>query len=177
MKIALVRHGETVYNQLGKIQGKSNIPLSDEGRRQCKKLKEKIKDKKYDICFSSPLIRAMETAMILVGDKVLINKDDRLIERGMGKLEGTFREKYDYKKFWDYKLNCGEDDIEKVQDIFKRCEDFLNYLKENYNDKSILIVTHDATLRTLHHILYNTDRNKDLFNFSIQNCCYEEIEI
>ena len=177
MKIALVRHGETVYNQIGKLQGISNIPLSDEGRRQCKKLKGKIKDKKYDICFSSPLIRTMETAMILVGDKVLINPDNRLIERTLGDLEGQFREKYDYKKYWDYNLNCGDQGVEKVQDIFKRCESFIDYLKENYSDNSILIVTHGATLRTIHHILKNTDRNKYLYDFSIHNCYYEEIEV
>lgn len=177
MKIALVRHGETVYNQLGKIQGISNIPLSDEGRRQCQKLKERIKDKKYDVCFASPLIRTMETAMILVGDKVLINPDNRIIERNMGELEGKPREEYDYIKYWDYKLNCGEMDIEKIQDMFKRCEDFINYLKEKYNDKSILIVTHSATLRVLHHILNKTDLNKKIPDFPVDNCYYEEIEV
>ena len=69
MKICLVRHAETVYNKLGKMQGKENIPLSDEGRNQVKELKERIKDNYYDICFSSPLVRCVETAMILVGDK------------------------------------------------------------------------------------------------------------
>lgn len=177
MKITLVRHGETVYNQLGKMQGRSNIPLTDEGRRQCKRLKESIKDNKYDMCFSSPLIRTMETAMILVGDKVLITPDDRLIERGIGELEGKFREEYDYKKYWDYKLNCGDKDVEKIQDLFKRCEDFINYLKKNHNGKNILIVTHGATFRSLHHILYKTDRNTELYDFNIKNCGYEEIKI
>ena len=64
-------------------------------------LKTKIKDEKIDICFSSPLVRAFETAMILVGDKVEIKKDPRLIERNLGKLEGKDRSTYDFLKYWD----------------------------------------------------------------------------
>ena len=177
MKIGLVRQGETIYNKLGKLQGISNIPLSDDGRRECKKLKEELVNKKYDICFSSPLIRAMETAMILVGDKVEIKMDDRLIERNFGEFEGKFIDKYDLKKYWDYQLNSDDDNVEKIQDLFKRCEDFISYLKENYNDKNILIVTHEAVLRTFHHILHNTNLNSDLLSLEIGNCYYEEIDI
>lgn len=177
MKIALVRHGETDYNKQGRVQGLINIPLNDNGRRQARNLRKKIDHKKYDICFSSPLIRTMETAMILVGDKTEIIRDDRLKERNLGDIEGKDGSYYDYRKYWDYNLNCGEQNIERVQDIFKRCESFFHYLKENYNDKSILIVTHGATLRAFHHILHNTNLNKNLLDFSVYNCYYEEIEI
>lgn len=177
MKICLVRHAETVYNQLGKMQGKKNIPLSDEGRRHASKLKDQIKDNNYDICFSSPLVRAVETAMILVGDKVEIRIDDRLTERELGDLEGKFREEYDAKKYWDYNLNSGDLGVEKVQDIFKRCNYFLNYLKENYSDKTILIVSHNAPLKAIYHIVNNTDLNNDNLSISIDNCYYNELEI
>lgn len=176
MRICLVRHAETIYNQLGKMQGKKNIPLSDEGRRHAAKLKEQIKDNHYDICFSSPLVRAVETAMILIGDKVEIRIDDRLTERGLGELEGKFWEEYDVKKYWDYDLNSGEFGVEKVQDIFKRCNDFLDYLKENYSDKTVLIVSHNAFLKAM----YNIINNVDLSNYSqvkIDNCYYQEFEL
>lgn len=176
MKICLVRHGETIFNQLGKMQGKKNIPLSDDGRRNCKRLKEKIKDNHYDICFSSPLVRCVETAMILIGDKVEIRIDDRLIERDLGEFEGKFKEEYDIKKYWDYNLNCEELNVEKVQDIFNRCVSFINYLKEKYADKTILIVSHNAPLKAINYILKNIDLNTKL-KFNIDNCYYEEIEI
>lgn len=175
MKLTLVRHGQTEYNYEQKIQGISNIPLNDTGRRQCKKLKEQIKEKKYDICFSSPLVRAMETAMILVGEKVQINMDARLIERNMGNLENSNREKYDIKKYWDYNLNCDDNNVERIQDIFDRCNRFINYIKENYEDKSILIVSHGAPIRAIHHILNKTELNTNLVDFEIDNCYIEEI--
>ena len=95
MKITIVRHGETDYNKNNILQGRSNISLNDAGRRQCKRLKYKLKDEKFDICFSSPLVRAVETAMILVGDRVEIKIDDRLIERNLGNYEGKEVTGYD----------------------------------------------------------------------------------
>lgn len=176
MKITLVRHGQTEYNKQNRIQGISNIPLNDEGRRQVRKLKEKTDKENFDICFSSPLIRTVETAMILVGDKVEIRIDDRLLERDFGELEGNSMEAYDSIKYWDYNLNYGAKKVEKIQDIFKRTSDFIKYLEKNYNDKSILIVSHGATIRALHHILKKTNRNKKLLNIEIGNCYYEQIE-
>lgn len=88
MVITLVRHGQTEENFLHKIQGRSNNLMNDTGRRECQRLKMKIKDKKYDYCYMSPLVRAVETAMILIGDRVEMIPDKRLIERDMGELEG-----------------------------------------------------------------------------------------
>ena len=177
MKIVLVRHGKTDYNVECKTQGRINIPLNDSGRREVQKLKYKMKDMDFDICFSTPLIRAVETAMILVGDRVEIKIDDRLIERNMGNQEGMPYKDYDGNAHWDYNLNLDDNGIEPVQDIIKRASDFIDYLKENYNDKDILIVSHGATIRALHHILHNTDLNSNLSDFSIGNCYTETIII
>ncbi len=177
MKICIVRHAETIFNQLDKMQGRENIPLCDEGRNHAKKLKEQVKNNKYDICFSSPLVRAVETAMILIGDKVEIRIDDRLIERDLGELEGKTRDKYDTNKYWDYNLNSTDCGVESVQDVFKRSNDFINYLQENYKEKTILVVSHGAVLKAIHHILKNTDLNKNLNTTRIDNCYYEEFEI
>lgn len=177
MKVTIIRHGQTEYNYLGKLQGRSNIPLNDTGRRECNKVKHKLKDEHFDVCFTSSLIRTVETAMILVGDRVEIKIDNRLIERDFGSLEGTNFEKYDSVKHWDYNLNLNDNGIEPVQDIIKRVSSFVDYLKENYSDKDILIVTHGSIVRALHHILHNTDLNSDLCNFTIGNCYIEKIEI
>ena len=178
MKITLVRHGQTENNKDGKIQGRANNMLNDEGRRQCKMAKLKIQDKHFDICYTSPLVRCVETSMILIGDKVKMVTDDRLIERDMGELEGVQKGTYDFMSYWDYELNNGEYGIEPIQDIFKRCEDFLNYIKEkNSSDSSILVVTHGATFRALRHLILKSDLKGDLFDSKIENCRVEEFEI
>lgn len=177
MKITLIRHGETEYNRQKRIQGKSNIMLNDKGRRMVHQLKDRMKHEHYDICFSSPLIRAMETAMILVGDKVEIIRDSRLIERNLGNMEGKTIEYYDPKKYWNYSLNCCDEGVEKIKDLFQRCKNFISYLEENYPDKNILVVSHGATIRAFHHLLHHTDLNSNLLDFKIGNCYMEEIEI
>ena len=177
MKITLVRHGATEYNDQFRIQGQSNIPLNDHGRSVCKRLRNKTNLKEYDICFSSPLVRAMETAMILVGDRVKIITDKRLVERNMGDLEGKNRDYYDFKKYWNYNLNCSEQGIEPIQDIFKRCNSFLEDIYQKYPNKSILVVAHGAVIRSLHHILKKTNLNDNLLDIDIPNSYFEEIEI
>ena len=76
MKLYIVRHGKTDWNVLGKIQGCTDIPLNKIGEKQAKLIKEKIKDK-VDVCFTSPLKRAISTAEILTDVKPII--DERLI--------------------------------------------------------------------------------------------------
>ncbi len=176
MKICLVRHGQTESNFEGVIQGRKNVELNDTGRRQCKKLKEKIKDNHYDFCYMSPLLRTVETAIIIIGDRVETAPDDRLIEREMGELTDKKREEYDTVKYWDYNLNSGDLGVEKVQDIFNRCRDFLRYIFEKYDDETIMIVSHSAVLRCLRHLLLGSDLDGNLL-YPIGNCYYEEIEV
>lgn len=176
MKIVLVRHGKTEYNEKAILQGKSNIPLNDNGRRECYRLKEQLKEIDFDICFSSPLIRTVETAMILVGDRVLISVDKRLEERSLGKLEGKSVELYDSKRYWDYQLNCQEDGVEPIQDLFTRCEDFLRDLEKNHPNQKILIVAHGAVIKALYHLIKKTDLSSDLSKVKIENCCNIELD-
>ena len=177
MKIALVRHGQTESNYNEICQGSTNILLNDTGRRQCQKLRDKIKDKKYDVCYMSPLVRAVETAMILIGDRVEMIPDKRLIDRDLGELEGKSRSLYDSNKYWDYNLNAGDLGVEPVQEIFKRCGEFLDYILEKHKDESVLIVAHAASIRAIRHILLKSDLSKNLLLKDIENCFYEEIEV
>ena len=131
MKIYLVRHAETDANKNKVMQGQTqNLQLNENGIRQATNLKNKLKDIKFNVCFTSPMIRTWSTAMILVGDRVEIKEDKRLIERYLGNLEGKDRKTYDASKYWDYTLNSNDDDVEKIQDVFNRCQSFINDLKE-----------------------------------------------
>ena len=170
MNITIVRHGETDDNVDGIIQGRLNTPLNDKGRIECKFSRKKIRTIDYDICFSSPLFRSMETAMILVGEDTLIEKDERLIDRDMGEYTGELKETFDIKKYWDYDLNCTENGVEGIKEFYSRTESFLNYLKENYSNKNILIVTHEMNVVALTTLIQKKDlTTKDLY-FNVKNC-------
>ena len=179
MQIFLVRHGETDANKNKVMQGQSqNLQLNETGVRQATNLKMKLKDIKFNKCYTSPMIRAWSTAMILAGDRVEIKEDKRLIERYLGNLEGKDRTNYDVKKYWDYNLNSNDEEVEAIQDIFGRCNSFIDDIKTNSNnDDIILVVSHGAVTRCLHHILKKSNLNKNLLNFKIDNCYCEKYEL
>lgn len=178
MKIVLVRHAQTEDNFNGIMQGRKNNLLNDTGRRDCQKLREKLKDTKFDYCYMSPLVRCVETAFILVGDKTPMIRDDRLIERELGELEGKKRDTYDISKYWDYDLNSNDLGVEPVRDVIARCSDFLEYIKNKYpKDTSILVVTHSAPVKALKLLLENKELKGNLFERNIKNSEYLEFEI
>ena len=62
MKIYIVRHGITVWNELKKVQGCADIHLAPQGRSLAEENRRSLRDVPFDICFTSPLHRARETA-------------------------------------------------------------------------------------------------------------------
>ena len=85
----IMRHGQTDWNKLHKLQGQTDIPLNDNGRVMAKEASEMYKDVHFDMCFCSPLIRAVETAqLVLEGRDIPIIYDDRLKEMNFGIYEG-----------------------------------------------------------------------------------------
>jgi len=177
MRIALVRHGQTEENFLRKLQGRSNGKLNEAGIRQCNRLKIQLKDKHFDYCFMSPLARCVETAIILIGDRVETIPDQRLIERNMGELEGKDLQDYNAYLFWDYDLNKNDFGVEPLQDVFKRCKDFLKDIKKKYPNGDILIVTHGAPYRALRYLIKKHPLKGKMLDGYIDNCQYEEYEM
>ena len=105
MKLYLVRHAVTNWNEQGLMQGASNISLNENGIMEANSAKELLKDINFDICISSPLNRTVETANIIVHNKCKIICDDLLLERGLGDFEGKNYRLYKNHNFWDYKEN------------------------------------------------------------------------
>lgn len=137
--IYFVRHGQTEWNKIGKMQGHIDIQLNDEGREQAKIVKEKLHDIKFDKVFSSPLKRAKETAEIICDQEIII--DDRLIERFNGELEGKL--KSEIEVFPDFNdPNDTRFGIEPLNNFKERIVSFLNEVMKKYKDKNVLVVTH-----------------------------------
>lgn len=88
MLIYIVRHGLTEWNKLKKLQGIADVPLAEEGILLAEK-REKLSGVKFDICFTSPLSRARQTAERVLGKRdVPIIPDKRIQEINFGVLEG-----------------------------------------------------------------------------------------
>jgi broad specificity phosphatase PhoE len=80
--LILVRHGATEWNALGKCQGRTDVPLSDYGRRQADALRERLAGFDIDACFASPLSRARETVRLASGLEPAILPGLAEIDRG-----------------------------------------------------------------------------------------------
>ncbi len=75
-----MRHGKTDWNSRHKLQGRTDIPLNDEGRQMATKAREEYESVNIDACFCSPLVRAYETAQIVLGERdIPIITDERLV--------------------------------------------------------------------------------------------------
>jgi broad specificity phosphatase PhoE len=87
--LLLVRHGETDWNADGRLQGHTDRPLSDFGRRQAQQLADELADEELEAIYSSDLARARETAEI-VGDRLVLPVvfDPDLREKDWGTWEG-----------------------------------------------------------------------------------------
>ncbi|MDE7038136.1 MAG: histidine phosphatase family protein, partial [Lachnospiraceae bacterium] len=89
MKLYIVRHGETEWNKERRLQGQVDIPLNESGRRLARETSGGLAGIHFDLCYSSPLSRARETAeLILEGRSTPVIEDERIIEMAFGECEG-----------------------------------------------------------------------------------------
>ena len=146
MELTLLRHAESEYNQFGVFQGRIDCGLSKKGIAQTMEKAKCFDSTFYDICFSSPLIRTIQTAKILVPDMPL-QFDARLIERNLGDWQNT--PITDEKLFFLNNLHQTPPNGESSTDITTRVKEFIRYLSDNYADKRILIITHAGIVYAL----------------------------
>ena len=157
MLIYIVRHGLTEWNKLKKLQGAADVPLAKEGILLAEKTGEALRNVKFDICFTSPLSRAKQTAEYVLGKRdVPIIPDKRIQEMSFGEFEGLCcREEGwnipdpGFRNFFNapevYQPPKGGESFEEVR---ARLKNFLEelYQKEELQDKNVLLSTHGAAL-------------------------------
>jgi len=177
MNLYVVRHGETIWNVERKVQGITDVPLTDKGRSEAKELQDLISTLNIDVVISSPLDRARETAKILIDSTLPINTDDRIKERDWGMNEGALIDTVDTWDCWDVILNTKVQNIECIQDFMYRVSSFIEDIKIRYKDKNILIVTHSAVSRVIHYLLGTIPEDANLSRINIPNLRIIEYKI
>jgi len=179
MKIYFVRHGETIWNKEKKIQGRSDIPLNEYGKELGMITADALKDIPFDIVYSSPLIRAKETAEILVKDRnLVIHEDNRLLEMSFGEGEGESLPEihaHPEMKLHNFIHNPGEYTPpaagETFEELYNRCKNFIEEVilpAENKYD-TMLIVGHGALIRGFIHNINNRP-SSDFWIVTHKNC-------
>ena len=169
MNLYLVRHGKTSLNKEGRIQGRTDIELIDEGRKTAQELNKEFENIKLDICFASPLKRTKETAAIIIGDKEIpVIYDDLLLERSFGELEGTLIDNDKLNRLWNFDIHDNIYNEETIRDLFNRAKKVLDLLKSS-GYENILVVTHGALMKAIHFNIVGYDEKTDLFSWFPEN--------
>ena len=175
MKLYVVRHGQTLANTLETVSGDKESPLTIKGIEEARTLSEVFKDIDFDVVFSSPLLRAIDTARLIT--KKTIHLDERLIERDYGLNEGKLIKDTNPEEIWDYNLNTDKYENETVKSILERANDFITFLKENYSDKTVLVVTHSGVSRAIYYSIHKIPKDGKLNNLELSNCGWKEYDL
>lgn len=149
MKIYLVRHGETVFNTMGVLQGWNNSDLTEKGIEAAKDLGEKLADVKFDKVFSSDLKRAADTARLIA--KREPETTELLREIDMGDWSGQHIDKVienDYETYYNFCVNAhlyNKEGAESYTVFLDRLKEFIDTYLMGKNYKNVLITTHGVT--------------------------------
>ena len=163
--ILVVRHGETEWNAINKVLGRTDIPLNNKGMEQAYELARSLKDLKIDIFLCSPLCRARQTADAISNETGIRYKiDDRLIEQDFGKFEGVNRFEGGYqeaKREYFARYPGGESYFDLAARVFP--------LLKELEGANALLVTHGGICRMIRNYFEDMG-NEEFVKFSQGNC-------
>ena len=173
----IIRHGKTDWNEIHKLQGRTDIPLNEEGRAMARAAAAEYKDIHFDVCYCSPLVRARETAeLLLAGRDIPIITDERLVEMSFGIYEGVensfaigdcpvnvlFQHPEEYRPV---------PEGESLEELYARTGEFLREVIEPLmkEGKDVVIVGHGAMNSSIVCQVKNIEL-KDFWSMGIPNC-------
>lgn len=181
-ELILLRHGETEWNSVGRLQGHLDSPLSAEGLHQADLLAARLSSVSFHALYSSDLGRALETARRIAtrtGHSVL--EDRRLRERGLGVFEGFTRDEANQRHpeaFAEYAAGGPDFVVPGGESTSQRLRHALECLAElgaRHEGERIVVVTHGGVLSSLfRHCLGippGTPRT-----FSVLNACWNQFD-
>ncbi len=178
--VYIVRHGQTHLNKSGRLQGRSDHPLNEQGIAQAETVAEWFRKQGISFCrvYSSPLARAVETARIISGSDD-IKTDDRLIEMDYGPYEG-----YDFKEekpevtefFKDFVHNPAPEGMEQLSQVTARLGSFLEDLRSEDPSGDVLVSTHAIAMKGALEYL-TPDSHGSYWSKYIGNCAVYHTEL
>lgn len=159
MELFIVRHGETLWNKDRRLQGSTDIGLSDKGRELAVKTGKALRNMTIDRIYSSPLSRAYETACLIRGDRSIeIKTDERLKEICFGNMEGQVMDELasnpqsSFRYFFDAPEKYVPDkNGETLQHLCDRTSEFMKQVIIPQADTAerIMIVGHGAMNKSI----------------------------
>lgn len=169
--IYIFRHGETYFNKKHIFTGLKDSKLTSKGINQSKIIAKKLKNKKIGIAIQTRLSRSKDSLKEVLKfhpECTKIITDDKIIERGYGKLEGLNHDaiikKYGKKQFylWHRGFNKRPPEGESFSDVEKRVKNFITELKKLIQKEktNVVISAHGNSIRLFRKIMEKQPKEK-----------------
>ena len=153
--IYIVRHGETIWNAEGRIQGHTDVELAERGREQARATARRLAGVHFDAAYSSDMSRTRETAVIIVGERETpLHSVAELREYNKGVFEGLTPDEYrqQYPELFQASLINDPDFAPPGGETIRQCQArlsaFANMLRRKHSDEDVLVVGHGGSLRS-----------------------------
>lgn len=161
MEILLIRHGETEWNRMRRMQGHIDIPLNDAGRRQAQALAAALAAERPQAIYVSDLQRARDTAQPAADLLDLpVTLDPALRERCFGAFEGMMYEEISAKYPEAFarmqardphaQFPAGERKAETLDGFYRRAVGAVARIARRHDGGRLAIVTHGGVLDCLY---------------------------
>jgi broad specificity phosphatase PhoE len=146
--ILLARHGETDWNRDRRVQGHSDVPLNDTGRKQARDLAKQLRGERFDAVYASDLARARETAEIVAaGTDREVHELVDLRERHFGTWEGLTDD--DIRARFPESRTGPWGDGETVDEMSARVVAALRAIAVEHDSGTVLVATHGGPIRAV----------------------------
>jgi broad specificity phosphatase PhoE len=152
--VYLARHGESDWNAANRFQGHSDRPLTEEGRRQAEALAELVAHESIDAIYSSPLIRALDTARIVAARTGLeVTELDDLREVDTGSWSGLSRAEVQERFPAGFERwiagGSGWEDGETYEEMGERVLRAIRTIAAAHPNGRVLVVSHGGPIRAV----------------------------
>ena len=149
----LARHGETVDKANQILQGRTQGMLNEKGQEQAENLAKSLDGIQIDAVIASDLKRAVDTAEVIAKRRSLpLITTPLLRERDWGSFTGRF--------IPDLKDVQWPDDVESMDAMMERARLFMDWLRRDYSQQTVVAVGHGIINKVIQAVYYNTRTNK-----------------
>lgn len=183
-RVCLARHGETDWNIAGILQGWIDVPVNDRGRRQAHELATSLTDAGFSRVYSSPLIRALETAEIVSGELRLAPPESHegLKERHFGVIQGIPKAELAelnpvlLQQILKRNPGCSFDQGESMDVFASRVLEAIANIGERHSGERVLVITHGWVMDVVTRHVNNLPRSA-ILNIKRKNgeCLWLEV--
>lgn len=178
LRLLLARHGATTWNTESRLIGRTDFPLSDEGKQQARQLAARLAHEDIDTIYTSSMKRAAETAAIIADSCQLSPRADaRLREIDFGQWEGLTIDEVQRRfaeSLMAWQTGVGPPGGESPASLMQRIQAFIDDLAARHMGATVLVVSHGGVFQAMIFLTMKLPFRND-WHFYMYNASISEL--